>query len=130
MKLAVPLVNGDFSPHFGGADSFALFEVDDASREIVARSTEPTPPHERGAFPVWLRAQGVTAVLAGGMGPRAVDMLEQYGIAVITGVPEQDPESLVTSYLQGILQSVGSTCEGHGLHHCGDHDDPTHGGTP
>jgi predicted Fe-Mo cluster-binding NifX family protein len=79
------------------------------------------PAHERGVFPSWLREQGVTAVLAGGMGGRASAMLEAYGIEVIMGADGNDPDELVRAYLDGRLQSSGESCCGGGLHDCGSH---------
>jgi len=34
MIIAVPVREGRFSSHFGGADAFALYTVDEASREV------------------------------------------------------------------------------------------------
>lgn len=121
MKIAVPVVSGRFSTHFGGAEGFALFTADETSRAITAREVVTAPPHERGAFPVWLRSCGATAVLAGGMGPRATQMLAAYGIEVVLGVDGEDPESLARAFLEGRLVGGESSCEG-GFHDCGEHD--------
>ncbi|HNX49599.1 MAG TPA: NifB/NifX family molybdenum-iron cluster-binding protein [Thermoanaerobaculaceae bacterium] len=121
MRVAIPLLEGSFCPHFGGADSFAIFEVDDQTRTVVASHAEIPPPHEHGVFPTWLRSQGVAAVLAGGMGPRAVQMLEHFGIDTVLGVTEGEPVELVKAYLGGELQSTGSTCAAPGMHGCHGH---------
>jgi len=115
-KIAVPVIGGRFSSHFGGADSFALFTVDGEDGGIVGRETPPAPPHEMGAFPRWLAAQGVETVLAAGMGPRAVDILQREGIEVVLGVGGDDPEALVVAYLGGELQATGESCHDHGFH--------------
>jgi predicted Fe-Mo cluster-binding NifX family protein len=122
MKLiAVPLANRRFTPHFGAADEFALFTVADDDRAVAAASIVAAPAHERGAYPKWLRAQGVTTILAGGMGMRATQMLAGYGIEVVAGVEDADPRTLVQSYLEGTLVSQPGVCGG-GLHRCDDHD--------
>jgi ATP-binding protein involved in chromosome partitioning len=123
-RIALPLVNGQFSTHFGGADQFGLFECDDATRTITGRTIAAPPPHERGAFPVWLREQGVTAVLVGGMGPRAVQILQRFGIETMLGVDGGDPEQIVRAYLDGTLAATGEGCGGGQLHGCGDHGEP------
>jgi predicted Fe-Mo cluster-binding NifX family protein len=120
MKIAVPVASGRFSEHFGGAEGFALFTADETSRAITGREMVAAPPHERGAFPVWLRSRGATAVLAAGMGPRASQMLAAYGIEVVLGVNGDDPETLVEAYLEGRLAGGESSCEG-GFHDCGEH---------
>lgn len=121
MKVAVPMIQGRFSDHFGGAEGFGLFEVDEGSKTIVSRSFCVAPPHERGAFPRWLRDQGAKVVLAGGMGPRAMQMFEHFGIEVVAGVRGDDPAALVQSFVNGTLQATGEGCSGGHLHHCGDH---------
>lgn len=120
-KVALPMAGGQFSEHFGGAEAFGLFEVDEVTKTVVSNTMVEAPPHERGAFPVWLRDQGARVILAGGMGPRAVQMFEQFGIKVVTGVQGEDPSALVEAFLAGTLQTTGEVCSGGHLHACGDH---------
>lgn len=126
MKVAVPVHQGRFSEHFGGADAFALFAVDETSRTIEERRIEAPPEHGRGVYPVWLRQQGATVVLAGGMGPRAVAIFERHGIQVVLGVDGDEPEALVRRYLDGTLAATAEVCHEHGYHDCG-HDHAGHG---
>jgi predicted Fe-Mo cluster-binding NifX family protein len=121
MKVAVPMVAGQFSDHFGGAESFGLFEVDEPGRSILSMAVLEAPPHERGAFPRWLREQGAGVILAGGMGPRAAQMFEMCGIRVVAGVAARDPESAVREFLAGSLSISSPLCSGGHLHACGDH---------
>jgi predicted Fe-Mo cluster-binding NifX family protein len=129
MKIAVPLHQGRFSEHFGGAEEFALYTVDQSYKTISERMNESPPEHGRGIFPMWLRDRGATVVLAGGMGPRAVGILAQHGIEVVLGIRGEDPDALVHSYLQGNLEGTGEMCHDHGFHDCTHHHDETgHGG--
>jgi predicted Fe-Mo cluster-binding NifX family protein len=121
MKVAVPMIQGRFSDHFGGAEGFGLFEVDERSKTVMAKVVAEAPPHERGAFPRWLHEQGAEVILAGGMGPRALQMFEHYGIEVVVGVRGDDPEALVKGFLDGTLEATGEGCGGGHLHNCGDH---------
>ena len=121
MKVAIPMVEGRFSEHFGGAEAFGLFEVDETKKTIVSKTVVAAPPHEKGAFPAWLRDQSASVILAGGMGPRAVQMFEQFGIRVISGVGGKDPTAVVEDFLSGTLQTTGEVCSGGHLHNCGDH---------
>jgi len=121
MIIAVPLHRGKFSPHFGGADNFAIYRVDFGRKEIDEHQLAAPPEHGRGIFPAWLREQGVEAVLAGGMGPRAAQMLSAYGIDVVTGADGDDPEILVRAYLDGTLDTSGELCHDHSFHDCGHH---------
>lgn len=133
--IAVPISGGGFSLHFGGAETFALFRVDESARVVQERRSVAPPEHGRGVFPMWLRQQGADVVLAGGMGPRAVGILAQHGIEVILGIEGTDPEALVRDYLAGDLQTSGTPCQDHGFHDCGhhgheDHDGPRSGNRP
>jgi len=121
MKVAIPMAAGRFSEHFGGAEAFGLFEVDESRQTIVSKTIAQAPPHERGAFPVWLREQGASVILVGGMGPRAVQMFEHFGIQVVAGVTGGDPEAVVQAFLSGTLSTSGELCSGGHLHACGDH---------
>jgi len=122
LRIAVPLTGETFCAHFGGADRFAIFESDQDGGSALSRRDATPPPHEHGSYPLWLRSEGVTTVLAGGMGPRAVKMLEHFGIEVVLGVDGGDPADLVAAFLRGEVRSTGSSCEGHGLYRCHGHE--------
>lgn len=121
MKIAIPVHQGRFSEHFGGAETFAFYTVDENSRAIGERLLGAPPEHGRGVFPVWLRQQGATVILAGGMGPRAAKIFAHHGVEVVLGVQGEDPEAIVRSYLDGTLETTGQVCHDHGFHDCG-HD--------
>ncbi len=121
LKIAVPTVGGSFSAHFGGADRFAFFEVDDQTRRIVSSTSAAPPPHEQGSFPTWLKEQGCHVILAGGMGPRAVAMLEGFGIRAVVGIAGDRPEAVVQDFLEDRLSASGEPCHDHGAHGCGQH---------
>jgi predicted Fe-Mo cluster-binding NifX family protein len=115
-RIAVPTLGKDFSSHFGGADSFAVFEVGDDGTGIKDVNRRVPPTHGQGVFPNWLRSLGVSVVLVGCMGWRAKERFESCDIEVIMGIKGGSPEELVESYLRGELRSTGSTCYG-GFHH-------------
>lgn len=106
MKIAVAVVGDEVSPHFGHAPVFAIFSVD-AGR--VEREDIPSPGHEPGRLPALMRSMGITHVIAGGMGPRAVDHFCDAGIEVIMGV-SGEVESAVAAFLDGTLEVGESMC--------------------
>lgn len=126
MIVAVPTRDGRFCSHFGGAETFTLFTVDESTGAIVARSAGAPPEHGRGVYPVFLRQQGVHVVLAGGMGQRASGIFAHHGIEVVLGVDGDDPEAMVRQYLACTLASTGELCHDHGHHDCGHHAHDAH----
>jgi predicted Fe-Mo cluster-binding NifX family protein len=125
VKIAVPVANQSFCDHFGGAEAFAFYEVDEKAKKIMSKTVVATPPHERGVFPKWVRSQGATVVLAGGMGPRAAKMFEAYRIEAVLGVngPSSDPDAIVKAYLHGTLvtgENLHDARHGHHGHQCVD----------
>jgi len=124
MRIAIPLNDGTFCEHFGGAQTFALYDVNEGERTIENHLFGAPPEHGRGVFPMWLKQQGATVVLAGGMGPRAAGIFARQGIEVVLGVQGDDPEVIARSYLAGTLDTTGEVCHEHGYHDCGhDHND-------
>lgn len=120
-KIAVPLSNEAFCSHFGGADAFAIYEVNEASRTVHSKKLESPPKHGRGIYPVWLRKLGTQTVLAGGMGGMAAQLFAQFGIETIIGVEGANPDDLLSAYLDGRLETKGEVCHEHGHHNCGNH---------
>jgi len=114
MKFAIPLANGKLTAHFGHCQEFALIDVE--KNEIKNKQVLVPPPHEPGVLPKWLNQQGANVVIAGGMGPRAIELLNQAGIKVITGAPVELPETLVRNYLDNALSLGNNLCDG------GDHN--------
>jgi predicted Fe-Mo cluster-binding NifX family protein len=122
LKIAIPMQGGHFSAQFGGADRFAIFEVDEQARRIMSLTSATPPAHEQGSFPTWLKEQGCNVVLAGGMGPRAVTMLESFGIQTVVGIPEgAELEALVREFVEGRVVASGESCHDHGFHRCDQH---------
>ena len=111
MKVAVPVVQGKLSMHFGHSEDFAIIEVEDNSKEIKGKELISAPPHQPGLLPRWLGEMEVNLVIVGGMGRRAQNLFREYGIDVITGAPCEDPESIVRGYLAGNLVTGENICD-------------------
>ena len=60
---------------------------------------------------MWLAGEGVSAVIAGGMGARAQDLFAENRILVIMGAPENDPEKTVLDYICGKLVTGNNICD-------------------
>ncbi len=118
MRIAMPILDGQLSAHFGHAPQFAIVDVEDG--KIKGSQMMSPPPHEPGSLPSWLGSIGVTHVLCGGIGGMAVELLKSAGITVVAGVNETDPSRAVEGFLAGSLKAVSdATCSGHD--HSGGH---------
>lgn len=113
MKIAIPVENGRLHGHFGGCRHFALIEVDTHSKMTLRTEVLPAPDHQPGLFPRWLGQQGVQAVIAGGIGQRALDLFARQGIAVRAGTSDATMEELVAAFLEGCLSGSPSACNHH-----------------
>ena len=107
--FAIPTAQGMLCQHFGHCELFELVTVKD-NKIVNTTSVEP-PPHEPGLLPRWLAEQGVKMVIAGGMGQRAQDFFNQYGVQVVVGAPVLKPEEVVTQYLEQTLQTGQNVCD-------------------
>jgi len=111
MRYAIPVSSGGLSAHFGHCEQFALIDIDQERREILKKELVPSPGHQPGLLPEWLAEQGVSVVIASGMGSRAQNIFRQNRIEVVIGALEIDPEKAVISYLSGALATEDNICD-------------------
>jgi len=111
MRLAVPVSDGKVAAHFGHCSHFALFDVEDAAKAIIRREVVPSPGHQPGFLPAWLAEEGVSVVIASGMGSRARAIFNENNIEAIVGVLSDDPEKAVMDYIQGELATGDNICD-------------------
>ena len=112
--------DGEFvSAHFGHCSEYTLVTIEGES--IIGTEIVLSPGHTPGALPAFLAGHGVTHVIAGGMGPRAVDLFCEQGIEVVLGVAgfvNDIPEL----YINGTLAQGESMCHHEEGHHECSHD--------
>jgi predicted Fe-Mo cluster-binding NifX family protein len=111
MRIAIPTTKDCQNPHFGHCEKFALVDVDPKTKEVTATTEVVAPEHQPGLLPVRLKERGVTVVIAGGMGARALSLFQEASIEVITGTPAESVATLVRKYMDGSLVSVEHLCE-------------------
>jgi len=113
-------LDGEVSPHFGRCPYYTVAEI--AGAEILAERVVPNPNvarHQPGAMPHFIKGLGVGAIIAGGMGPRAITLFESLGIDVATGAQGR-VRSAVEAYAAGGLSGT-VPCKEHGHDDCGQH---------
>jgi predicted Fe-Mo cluster-binding NifX family protein len=108
-KFAVPVNNGVLDEHFGHCEFYAIFVVEEGN--IISEELVKAPPHEPGLLPRWLAERGVTDVIAGGMGRKAIDIFNENNVNVFVGAPKQVPATLVKQFLDNSLNFVSNYCD-------------------
>jgi len=123
MKIAIPLEGGRVCAHFGHAPHFLVAVTEEG--HVVKKEMLENPGHEPGKLPAWLAGLGVKAILAGGMGERAISLFQAQGVQVCVGVSGPAEEALA-AFLEGSLEGGASFCThvpgtgcGHGGGGCG-----------
>lgn len=111
MKIAIPLADGKLTTHFGHCASFALIEVDPASKKLLKREDVDAPPHQPGLLPPWMAERGVNLIIAGGMGLRAQELFAKQRIDIVLGAPTDTPEKLIEDYLAGFILTGDNPCD-------------------
>jgi len=110
MRYAIPVSGGVVSQHFGHCEQFVLIDVDEERKEILKKEFISSPGHEPGRLPKYLAEEGVSVVIANGMGTRAQNLFKQSRIEVIINILEDDPEKAVFAYLEGTLKLGDDVC--------------------
>ena len=118
MKIAIAKDGEEVSGHFGHCTEYAVFEIED--NNITKREILESPGHEPGKLPVFLAGHHVTHVLAGGMGPRAVDLFCANNIEVFLGVHGRI-ETVIRDFMAGKIAQGESSCTHGPDHECSGH---------
>ncbi|MBQ7904231.1 MAG: NifB/NifX family molybdenum-iron cluster-binding protein [Spirochaetaceae bacterium] len=120
MKLAVTYNNGEIFQHFGHTEYFKIYEIQDG--KIQESQVVSTNGQGHGALAGFLKEQGVTSLICGGIGGGAKNALADADILVYGGVSGNADEA-VNALLNGTLQfNPNVTCNHHSHedgHSCG-----------
>jgi len=117
MKIAISTDGDSVSAHFGRCPCFTIVEVE--NDKVIGREIVDNPGHHPGFLPQFLNKKGVSAIVAGGMGQRAVDLFAEVEIEVVVGVNGKIDE-VVEKLQNGTLEGGESLCrpglgKGYGL---------------
>ncbi len=123
MKIAVTYENGQVFQHFGHTEYFKVYSVEDG--QITDMQVVPTNGSGHGALAGFLKAQGVTALICGGIGGGARTALAEADITLYPGATG-DADAAVSALLAGNLHYDPDTVcahhhDHHEDHHCGGH---------
>lgn len=99
-------LDGQVAGHFGRCRAYVVVET--VGEEIRGTRVVANPhaeAHQPGQMPRFIQGLDVDAILAGGMGPRAINMFSEFGIDVATGLAGR-VRDVVGSYLRGELSGT------------------------
>jgi len=108
-RIAIPLENGILCSHFGHCQQFAILDAD--NKTITDEILITPPPHEPGLLPAWLAEKGVTDVIAGGMGQRAINLFNGQKINVFVGAQPKAPRELANELVNDSLAAGANCCD-------------------
>jgi len=113
-------LEGEVSAHFGRCPYYTMVEVVD--KKITDSKIVKNPhfgAHAPGVMPKFIHSLGADVILAGGMGPQAINMFQNFGIDVVTGGVGR-VGAVVEAYLDGRLKGIVA-CEHDHPESCGGH---------
>lgn len=116
MKIAIPMENGLLCAHFGHCRYFAIATV--ANNQIVEMEEVTPPAHEPGVYPRWIATMGVTDVIAGGMGQKAIDLFNEQNVNAYVGAPTKEAKAIIDDFLSGKLTLTANYCNHDHGHSC------------
>jgi len=99
-------LSGQISQHFGRCPYYLIVEVE--GHEIEKSDSVDNPYHNNhapGMVPQFINEQGVNVMIAGGMGPMAIDMFTGLGIEVVSGAVG-NAGNVLQAYLRGDITGV------------------------
>ncbi len=115
IRVVVPMIGDELSEHFGHAEKFGFFEIENG--KILSLEIEPAPEHFEGSFPQWVKSKNADVVIVAGIGPKAVEMFENLGIKVITNVVPDKARKLVEDFIENRLDVTYKEVCDHEHHH-------------
>lgn len=108
-KIAIPTSNNCLCSHFGHCEQFKIIDVE--NNNIINEESLTPPPHEPGLLPAWLAEKGVTHIIAGGIGQRAISLFSQNNIEVLYGAAEKPAEEIASDYINNSLETGNNACD-------------------
>lgn len=108
-RFAIPIYEGKLSEHFGHCEAFAF--IDSHDNRISNIATVVAPAHQPGSYPRWLAENGVSDVIAGGIGTQAMTIFNGLGINVYIGAQREYPKELVEQFLSHGLKTGSNVCD-------------------
>jgi len=109
-KIAIPVdTQNMLDAHFGHCSYFAILNIENET--LVSEERLTPPPHEPGLLPLWLAEKGISDIIAGGMGQKAIQLFNQNGVNVFVGAPKRSAPELINAFLNNSLTFSANYCD-------------------
>ena len=106
-------LKAQMSMHFGRCPYYTLIDVEGEEIKNVEVVDNPYfNNHTPGVVPQFIHSQNANVMVAGGMGPRAIDMFQNLGSEAATGVSGQ-VENVIKAYLEGKVKGTSPCAHDH-----------------
>lgn len=104
-------LDGEVSAHFGRCPYYTFLDLDgDALKSWKVIDNPYYENHVPGKVPEFINSEKANVMITGGMGPRAIEFFDGFGIEAVTGAFGKIKDVLA-AYLRGELRGAG------GCHH-------------
>ncbi|MHA1719885.1 MAG: NifB/NifX family molybdenum-iron cluster-binding protein, partial [Promethearchaeota archaeon] len=103
MKIAIANDNGRVSQHFGRTPSYLFVDIEEG--KVLNKQLVENPGainHTPGQLPQFVKDNNANWIVAGGMGPMAVQLFEQGGVSVVIGI-QGSTDDVIQKILDGTL---------------------------
>ncbi|RLF93974.1 dinitrogenase iron-molybdenum cofactor biosynthesis protein [Thermococci archaeon] len=98
--------------HFGRCPYYVFVDIENNEVKDVENKENPYyDRHEPGVVPQFIAREGASVIIAGGMGPRAIDWFKNLGVQPVTGISGK-VKDILNEYLAGKL-SGAAPCDDH-----------------
>lgn len=103
--------------HFGRCPFYIVVDLEEDQVNAVEAIKNPYfESHQPGMVPAFINSKNVNVMISGGMGRRAIQFFEEFGIAVATGATGS-VESAVDAYCKGTLTGDSACKESEAHNH-------------
>ncbi|MCD6414780.1 MAG: NifB/NifX family molybdenum-iron cluster-binding protein [Candidatus Diapherotrites archaeon] len=103
--------------HFGRCNFFIIVDVEEGHVKIETKKNPFLENHEPGKVPEFIAKQNVDIMVAGGMGPRALEWFKKLGVTPITGI-DNTIKDVLEDILSGKINNAEPCKEGeHNVKH-------------
>jgi len=107
MRVAISTDGDNVAAHFGRCPSYTIVDIEE--NKVVDTQVIDNPGHMPGAIPQLMSEMDVNVMIAGGMGPRAINFFNEYDIQTVVGI-DGKIDDVIEALLAGTLKGAESLC--------------------